>query len=121
MSGAVYVNLSDPELASAGRAMLGKESDIAPGQVHLQVRDHDVTLTGTVECSYQRYVAVRCLHLLGGVGKVTNLIEVRGPSASQPRHADVAVQIPVSIEHHRADQTTDPTHDTMSIFGIPWA
>ena len=121
MSGPVYMNLSDPELASAGRAMLGKESDIPPGHVQLQVRDHDVTLTGTVDCSYQRYVAGRCLHLMGGVGKINNLIEVRGSSASQPTRADVAVRIPVSIEHHSADHKSDPTHDTMSIFGIPWA
>ena len=121
MSGPIYENLSDPELASAGRAMLGKETDIPPGHVQLQDSDHNVTLTGSVDSSYQRYVAGRCLQLLGGVGTVTNLIEVQGLSATRHSRSDDAVPIPVSIEQDGAAPKSDSTHDRMSVFGIPWA
>ena len=78
--------VTDATVASAARARLSSDEELAPYRLGVSALDGVVTLTGRVEREAQRERAGRLIEELEGIESVRNLIRVGGrePSASRP-------------------------------------
>jgi osmotically-inducible protein OsmY len=66
----------DADIASAANQMLAWAVDVPPHTVTASVRQHIVTLSGTVDWQYQREAAARAVMYLHGVNAVANSISL---------------------------------------------
>jgi osmotically-inducible protein OsmY len=69
---------TDTELARLAQVALQKAEGVTPDSVIAEVRDHVVTLTGTVASSSERLAAERAVTYLPGLTKIDNRVSVRG-------------------------------------------
>jgi osmotically-inducible protein OsmY len=72
---------SDPEIARAAVGALKSSMPITCEDIQPMVHQGHVTLLGTVQWHYQREVAERLMHALGGVIGVRNSIHIKPPVA----------------------------------------
>ncbi|MGC1211615.1 MAG: BON domain-containing protein [Micromonospora sp.] len=66
----------DADLAEAAKQMLNWAVDVPFDAVKAGVRDHAITLSGTVSWQYQREAAARAVMYIRGVTAVTNTISL---------------------------------------------
>jgi osmotically-inducible protein OsmY len=64
----------DTDIAEAANQMLSWAVDVPSDKVKADVRDHAITLSGTVDWQYQRAAAARAVMYIRGVTGVTNSI-----------------------------------------------
>jgi osmotically-inducible protein OsmY len=90
----------DAELAEAAKQMLNWAVDVPTDTVKAAVRDHAITLSGTVTWQYQREAAARAVMYLRGVTAVTNTITLTPTApASQVKTAiDAAIRRNVQLD-----------------------
>jgi osmotically-inducible protein OsmY len=69
---------ADSELLALANRMLAAEAEVPAGAVTAGVRDHVLTLSGTVSVPSQREAAVRAVQHIKGVVGVSNDIQVAG-------------------------------------------
>jgi osmotically-inducible protein OsmY len=74
--------VTEPDIAKEVEHALMWASNV-PDTVKAEIRDHDVTLTGSVSWDYQRRAAQRAVQHLKGVNYVTDLVSLT-PRASAP-------------------------------------
>lgn len=75
---------TDPEIARSVAFALAERSDVPKACIHLSVRNGFVTLEGRTTCEAERKAAADCVHGVGGVRGVTNLIAApRNPVAEE--------------------------------------
>lgn len=67
----------DDDLAAAAAQQLARAAGIPPGAVTAVVRDHVVTLSGSVATEHERDAAVRAVMNIAGVTGVTNAVSLR--------------------------------------------
>lgn len=77
--------VTDATIASAARARLSSDEELAPYRLGVSALDGVVTLTGRVEREAQRERAGRLVEELEGIESVRNLIRVGGRGPSAPR------------------------------------
>lgn len=77
--------VTDATIASAARARLSSDEELAPYRLGVSALDGAVTLTGRVEREAQRERAGRLVEELEGIESVRNLIRVGGRGPSAPR------------------------------------
>jgi osmotically-inducible protein OsmY len=84
---------TDADLAEAAQQLLTWAVDVPAGTVKAGVRDHAITLSGTVAWQYQREAAARAVMYLRGITAVTNTITLTPTTpASQVKPAvDAAI------------------------------
>jgi osmotically-inducible protein OsmY len=84
---------SDAEILQAARQMLAWAVDVPSDTVEASVRDHTITLSGTVTWQYQREAAARAVMYLEGITGVTNTISLtpNAPPAGVKAAIDAAV------------------------------
>lgn len=80
---------SDARLAGDARDALRLNVKVPLDRVDVEVRDHLVSLTGTVDWEYQRRAAQRVVEALHGVRGVVNDIELSPRVASEETHAKI--------------------------------
>lgn len=68
---------TDEEVTDALRLVLEKDPALDAGNIGVEVRDHRVTLRGSVASDPQRHLATRDAWCLSGVQGVENLLEIR--------------------------------------------
>ncbi|CAN5378582.1 BON domain-containing protein [soil metagenome] len=73
---------TDADVASAARSTLGWISMIPADSITVEVSDHVVTLSGSVDWEYERQSAARAVGHLTGVAGVVNRVELNGRSHS---------------------------------------
>ncbi|WP_020520423.1 BON domain-containing protein [Catelliglobosispora koreensis] len=73
---------SDDDLARLASTMLTWSADVPRDSVKAEVRNHVITLTGTVAWQYQRDAAVRVVMNLRGVTAVNNQIVLHQPEGT---------------------------------------
>jgi osmotically-inducible protein OsmY len=80
---------SDAEIGDAANQMLMWAADVPPNTVKADVRDHMVTLSGTVNWQYQRQAAARAVMYMRGVTGVANDIFLTATAPSQGLQAEI--------------------------------
>jgi osmotically-inducible protein OsmY len=80
---------SDARLARDAQEALRLNVKVPRNRVDVEVRDHRVVLTGTVDWEYQRRAAQRVVETLHGVKGVTNDIELSPRVASEETYAKI--------------------------------
>jgi osmotically-inducible protein OsmY len=101
---------TDTELAESVAKVLSVTAGIPEGSVKAEVRDHIVTLTGTVEWNYQRDFATRAVERIVGVLWVDNTVELK------PRATAVGTENLIKKAFIR-DATLDADAISVSIHG----
>jgi osmotically-inducible protein OsmY len=83
----------DAELAEAANQMLNWAVDVPADTVKADVRDHAITLSGTVAWQYQREAAARAVMYMRGVTAVTNTIALTStePASEVKAAIDAAI------------------------------
>jgi osmotically-inducible protein OsmY len=76
-----YGTLNDADVARAAGEAIERAVDIPAGAVKVAVRDHVVTLSGSVPWHYQHESAARAVRYLKGVHDVVNIVMIE-PTAS---------------------------------------
>jgi osmotically-inducible protein OsmY len=80
---------SDADIGNAANQMLMWAADVPPNTVKADVRDHIVTLSGTVNWQYQRQAAARAVMYMRGVTGVANDIFLTATAPSQGLEAEI--------------------------------
>jgi osmotically-inducible protein OsmY len=93
---------TDADLAETANQMLNAALDVPFEKVKAGVRDHIVTLSGTVTWQYQREAAARAVMYLRGVAAVANTIALTSTaSATGAKSAiEAAVQRNAQLDSH---------------------
>ncbi|MCW2758917.1 MAG: transporter, partial [Nocardioidaceae bacterium] len=93
---AVRSQHTDTDVAVAIKQLLGWSTDVPRDRINVEVRDHVVHLTGTLEWDYQRRDVVQMVRRVDGVHHVENQITLT-PRASSP---DTATRIKAAMVRH---------------------
>ena len=80
---------SDADIGEAANQMLTWAVDVPPHTVKAGVRDHIVTLSGTVDWQYQRRAAARAVMYMRGVTGVANNIFLTATAPAQGLEAEI--------------------------------
>ncbi|GAA4685291.1 BON domain-containing protein [Phytohabitans rumicis] len=88
MSGA-----KDTDIAEAAKQMLNWAVDVPSDSVKADVRNHTLTLSGTVKWQYQREAAARAVMYLKGVTAVTNSISLTTTAPASEAKAAIEAAI----------------------------
>jgi osmotically-inducible protein OsmY len=80
---------TDTDLTEAARRMLDWAVDVPAEAVKASVRDHQITLSGTVAHHDQREAAARAVMYLSGVTGFTNAIELAAPPPAAQTKATI--------------------------------
>lgn len=83
----------DTDIAEAAGQMLGWAVDVPTDSVKAGVRDHKVTLSGTVNWQYQREAAARAVMYLKGVTAVDNTISLTTTASASGAKAAIEAAI----------------------------
>lgn len=92
----VHAPHTDTDIAAAVKQALDWAAGLPQGSVKADVRDHDVTLIGTVPWNYQRSDAARLVRAVKGVQHVENRLALT-PRISAP---DTAKRIKAALVRH---------------------
>lgn len=87
---------TDTDIAVSVEKLLGWSTDVSEDRINVEVRDHVVHLTGTLDWDYQRRDVVRMIRRLNGVHRVDNQITLT-PRTSAP---DTAKRIKAALVRH---------------------
>jgi osmotically-inducible protein OsmY len=68
--------MTDTDIVKAAKQLLDSAVDVPFNSVDARVRDHVITLSGSVTSDYQRAAAVRAVRYIKGVIAVNNTIAV---------------------------------------------
>ena len=91
----------DSELAEAAGQMLRWAVDVPSDTVKAGVRDHTITLSGTVTWQYQREAAARAVMYIKGVTAVANTISLAttAPATGVKAAIDAAIRRHARLDH----------------------
>jgi osmotically-inducible protein OsmY len=84
---------TDAEIAHGARDMLNWAADVPKDAVNAEVRNHVITLSGSVAWHYQRDAAARAVTNMRGVTAVTNQIVLDQPESTTPVHRAIAAAL----------------------------
>jgi osmotically-inducible protein OsmY len=80
---------SDADIGDAANHMLSWAADVPPNTVKADVRNHIVTLSGTVNWQYQRQAAARAVMYMRGVTEVANDIFLTATAPAQGLKSEI--------------------------------
>jgi osmotically-inducible protein OsmY len=83
----------DADIAAAARQMLSWAVDVPSDTVKASVRDHTITLSGTVTWQYQREAAARAVMYMKGVTAVKNTISLTATAPGAGVKAEIEAAI----------------------------
>jgi osmotically-inducible protein OsmY len=83
----------DADIGDAASQMLSWAVDVPSDTVKASVRDHTITLSGTVTWQYQREAAARAVMYIKGVTAVTNTISLTPTAPAPAVKADIEAAI----------------------------
>ena len=87
------IGASDADITKAARHVLDWTVDVPAEAVNADVRDHKVTLSGSVAWDYQRDAASRAMMNLRGVTAVKNDIVLEQPASATPAREAISAAL----------------------------
>jgi osmotically-inducible protein OsmY len=113
----------DAELAEAANQMLNWAVDVPADTVKAGVRDHAITLSGTVAWQYQREAAARAVMYMRGVTAVTNTIALTSTEPASEVKAAIDAAILRNAQLDSRDFTVDAHGGDVTLRGTvrSWA
>ena len=103
----------DDALAREAAIVFDRRTVVVPrGSVQVAVKDHVVTLRGTVDWQYQREAARHAVAMLPGVSGIRNLISLKPSKVVSP--AETQGRIAAALRRHTA---TDAQHVEVDVTG----
>jgi osmotically-inducible protein OsmY len=113
----------DADIGEAASQMLRWAVDVPSDTVKADVRDHTVTLSGTVTWQYQREAAARAVMYIKGVIAVTNIITLVPAAPASGVKADIEAAILRNAQLDAREITVDVSGAEVSLRGTvrSWA
>lgn len=113
----------DADIGEAASQMLRWAVDVPSDTVKADVRDHTVTLSGTVAWQYQREAAARAVMYIKGVTAVTNIITLAPTTPAFGLKADIDAAILRNAQLDAREITVDVNGAEVSLRGTvrSWA
>jgi osmotically-inducible protein OsmY len=113
----------DTDVAEAARQMLRWAVDVPSDTVKADVRDHMITLSGTVTWQYQREAAARAVMYIRGVTGVTNSILLTATAPSPGVKAAIEAAILRNAQLDSREITADVNGGEVTLRGTvrSWA
>lgn len=113
----------DTDIAEAARQMLSWAVDVPSDTVKAGVRDHMITLSGTVTWQYQREAAARAVMYIRGVTAVANTISLNTTAPASGMKAAIEAAIQRNAELDSREITVDVNGGEVTLRGTArsWA
>jgi osmotically-inducible protein OsmY len=113
----------DADIAEAARQMLSWAVDVPSDTVKASVRDHTITLSGTVTWHYQREAAARAVMYMKGVIAVKNTISLTATAPAAGLKAEIEAAILRNAQLDSREITVDVDGGEVTLRGnVPsWA
>jgi osmotically-inducible protein OsmY len=113
----------DADIAEAARQMLSWAVDVPSDTVKASVRDHTITLSGTVTWHYQREAAARAVMYMKGVTAVKNTISLTATAPAAGLKAEIEAAILRNAQLDSREITVDVDGGEVTLRGnVPsWA
>jgi osmotically-inducible protein OsmY len=114
---------NDADIGDVANQMLTWAVDVPPHSVKAGVRDHIVTLSGTVDWQYQREAAARAVMYLRGVTAVANGIFLKATAPAAGLNAEIQAAMLRNAQLDSRAITVDVTGSEVMLRGTvrSWA
>jgi osmotically-inducible protein OsmY len=114
---------TDTDIAEVASQMLHWAVDVPSGTVQAAVRDHAITLSGTVTWQYQREAAARAVMYIRGVTAVTNTISLTATGPASGAKTEIEAAILRNAQLDSREITVDLNSDEVTLRGTvrSWA
>ncbi|HET7139507.1 MAG TPA: BON domain-containing protein [Arthrobacter sp.] len=108
--------VSDTDIAEAALNTLRGNAVVPEGAITVEVRNHAITLTGSVDWNYEREAAAHTVEHLRGVRSVQNLITLKARASAFDTKTRVknAIARQAALEAERIVVTVDGTEVTLT-------
>jgi osmotically-inducible protein OsmY len=113
----------DTDIAEAASQMLSWAVDVPSDSVKAGVRDHTITLSGTVNWQYQREAAARAVMYLKGVTAVDNTISLTAtaPASGAKAAIEAAILRNAQLDSRKIDVAVNGGDVTLNGSVRSWA